>query len=160
MSQSDQICTICELVIAPGLPVMFDGDQMLHLDCYSATEGTAKLVHNFLLSRGSEVFCYTCLARHLTRDQQEVEKAATALRVDRDVAVKPGVCSTCAHARVTLQAKRSAATSGIRDVTQCAFCRKLIGTVTAARTMDGAMYHAGCADRKVRAQARGSGENA
>jgi hypothetical protein len=104
--QPDSTCPICGETLAAGVRVGFDGDEMVHLACFSKTEGTATVVRNFLVGRPTESFCYTCLVQHLTRDRQEIEKATTALRVTRDgVVVKHGFCATCDHLGVTFRAK-------------------------------------------------------
>jgi len=104
----DSICPICGEAVAARIPVVFDHGLVAHLDCYVATEGAATLIRSFLETRPGERFCYTCLARHLTRDRQEIEKAATGLRLTRSVVVAPGLCSTCTYARVTIRLKQAA----------------------------------------------------
>ena len=105
----DPICPICDEAVAARIPVVFDHGLVAHLECYIATEGAATLVRGFLESRPGERFCYTCLARHLTRDRQEIEKAATGLRLTRSVVVAPGLCSACTYARATIRLKQVAA---------------------------------------------------
>jgi hypothetical protein len=105
--QPDQICPICSAVVAAGIPVVFDRGTVAHLDCYLESEGASTVARNFLVSRPGKPFCYTCLAQHLTRERQEIEKAANALRLNRKVVVEPATCSTCTHARVTIRVKQA-----------------------------------------------------
>jgi hypothetical protein len=105
--QPDPNCPICGEVVAAGVPVVFDHGNVAHLDCYLGTEGVATVVRNFLVSRPGERFCYTCLAQHLTRTREEVEKASNALRLARRVVVEPAICSTCTKARVTIRARQA-----------------------------------------------------
>jgi hypothetical protein len=113
VARPDPICPICGQSVALGVPVVFNHGDSLHLDCYVGTEGAAALVANFLETRPSERFCHVCLAQHLARERQEVEKAVTALRLTRRAVVEPGFCSTCTLARVTVRARSGA--NGIGD---------------------------------------------
>src|SRR5262245_41343901 len=103
--QQDPVCPMCSQPVPAGVPVIFHQGETLHLDCYVASEGLAALIWSFIERRPREGFCYSCRARHLTRDRQEVEKAATALRASQRVVVEAAVCSRCAEPRVTIQAK-------------------------------------------------------
>jgi hypothetical protein len=106
MQGRNAVCPICGEKLAAGVRVALDDGEMLHLTCFSATERTAVLVQNFLVSRPSQSFCYPCLADHLIRDHREVEKAATALRVTRNRVVgNHGYCSACDHVRLTIRAE-------------------------------------------------------
>lgn len=104
MRQPDPICPVCTQKVAAGVLVLFENGDTVHLHCCKTPETTATLIWNFVASRPSENFCYTCLAVHLKRDRQEVEKTATALRAAQRIVVEPAVCATCKQARVTLQA--------------------------------------------------------
>jgi hypothetical protein len=106
MSQPDPICPMCSHAVPPGVPVIFNHGDVVHLDCYTQTEGPATLVHSFLDGRPGKEFCYTCLARHLASDRQQIEKAATALRLTRSIVVESAICSTCSNARVTIRRRQ------------------------------------------------------
>ncbi|MGH7312537.1 MAG: hypothetical protein ACREJV_05145 [Candidatus Rokuibacteriota bacterium] len=110
MSQHTPICSVCGEPVALGVPVVFDHGEVVHLDCYTRAEGAATLVQRFLGSRPGERFCYTCLAQHLGRQRQEIQKAAIALRLTRSIVVAPAICSACTQARATIRAKPAADT--------------------------------------------------
>jgi hypothetical protein len=103
MRQPDPICPICNQEIPTGVPVIFDHGEIGHLDCYLGPEGVARMVQTFLEKRPREQFCYTCLARRLSRDRREIENTATALRLKRRLLVESAVCWDCAQAGVTIQ---------------------------------------------------------
>ena len=105
MNQRDAICPFCSQSVATGVPVVFNHNEVVHLDCYVRAESIATQVHNVLGSRSSEQFCYTCLAQHVARGRQEIEKAAYVLRLTRSVVVEPATCATCIQARVTIRAR-------------------------------------------------------
>jgi hypothetical protein len=81
-------CPICGEPLLPRVPVIFDLALLVHVLCYTGAEGTATLAYDFLETRPSERFCYTCLGQHLLQDRQAV--------------VEPTICSTCDNARVTV----------------------------------------------------------
>ena len=64
----DSICPICDEAVAARIPVVFDHGLVAHLDCYIATEGGCDARPQLPRKPARERFCYTCLARHLTRD--------------------------------------------------------------------------------------------
>jgi hypothetical protein len=101
-------CPICDELVSPRVPVIFDLAMIVHLHCYTAAEGIATLVYDFLETRPSERFCDTCLSQNLLQNRQAVEKAVTALRLTRKVVVEPTICATCDHARVTAQIRQDA----------------------------------------------------
>jgi hypothetical protein len=105
-TSADPICPVCGKAVAAGVPVIFDHGAVVHLNCYVDAEGLATVIRNFLESRARERFCYTCLGRHLVRSRQKIEKAATALRLDQQIVVRPDGCSTCLNARVTVQSRQ------------------------------------------------------
>src|SRR5262245_47033310 len=106
MSQPDPICPICQQAVPAGVPVIFDHGAIVHLDCYTQTEGPAKLLYSFLEAHLGKQYCYTCLAGHLASERAQVEKAGYALRLMRGVVVEPAVCSTCRNARVTIRCRQ------------------------------------------------------
>jgi hypothetical protein len=95
-------CPICGEPLLPRVPVIFDLALLVHVHCYTGAAGAATLVYDFLETRPSERFCYTCLGQHLLQDRQAVEEAGTALRLTRKVVVEPTICSTCDNARLTV----------------------------------------------------------
>lgn len=108
MNPRDTICPFCSQSVATRVPVVFNHSDVVHLDCYVGAEGVATLAQTFLVSGSSERFCYICLAHHVARERQEVEKAAFVLRLTRSVVIEPAICATCIQAGETIRAGGSA----------------------------------------------------
>src|SRR5262245_18590635 len=104
----EPICAICCDAVAAKVPLVFNHGAVVHLDCYTQTEVPAALLRSLLESQLAGGFCHTCLARHLTWDRQEIEKAVTGLELTKSVAVEFGVCAMCTRARVTIRLRQAA----------------------------------------------------
>jgi len=97
-------CPICLKLIEHADLVVFDAGELVHQNCFVQSGGTYALVMEFLRRRAAASFCHSCLATTLHVAYDEVRKAVTALRVDREVVVRVGAeCGICRQRRVTVQ---------------------------------------------------------